>query len=421
MRIGGVALGIPLRCTVMVLCVALSGCVTTVGYIPEYPKDASKPLPTYHEVQTWATNVIDGLDSRATMNRQALNYSAVIALGAASALTALAAFSPGSAALVGIPIGASFFGGVAAIYHSEEKAEIYTLATDSAKALKLFSENRLRQGRRAFAMPETEDAEAHLHATKAREEVKAKENVYKAAEARLHQATVPQDGLPIPPVPEERKKGIEQAHAALTKASVEVDRVRRVLMEAEAREKLAGTVKERRNTWATAEDAYQNSIRSGGDQRTVAHAKLARDHALVEWQALPIDLEQQEAICLHSYLDTLLAGVKTHMLLLDPKNLPDRFKHVGPSTDGQSGQPTETASSALSLDDLQPDRIKQQSLCPLISAGSADPGEAASPAPAAEPPEAAGHTQPPGDAPTPSAAPGPPEGATPGKPRERTP
>ena len=126
----------------------MSGCVTTLGYVPEHlkPADTTTYIPTYTEVKKWAYDVVDGYDSRATKNRYAIYGAATIAAAAVSAIAGLAAFDSGSSALIGIPIGAGFLGSVATIYSSEEKAQIYGHARDYIKDLITASDRRTLTG-----------------------------------------------------------------------------------------------------------------------------------------------------------------------------------------------------------------------------------------------------------------------------------
>lgn len=87
----------------------LSGCVTTLGYVPEYV-EASEDTDTLQP---------------ATMNRQALYSGAVLAAASICAIVGLAAFGSNSSALIEIPIGTGFLGALAAVYQSDEKAAIY--------------------------------------------------------------------------------------------------------------------------------------------------------------------------------------------------------------------------------------------------------------------------------------------------------
>lgn len=52
----------------------LAACVTTLGYVPGHlkPKGKATYIPTYGEVKEWAFDMVDGYDSRATMNRYAI-------------------------------------------------------------------------------------------------------------------------------------------------------------------------------------------------------------------------------------------------------------------------------------------------------------------------------------------------------------
>jgi hypothetical protein len=144
-------------------CTATSGCVTTLGYVPEMVKArqiAPNPTPykaTYPQVKEWALSVADGLDSRSTMARQSLSFGALLAGAAAATVTALGAFSAGSPAIVGIPIGTAFLSTGATIYNSEPKAVIYRYASDTVKELVRKSDERIDNPKKEADKKKTAD------------------------------------------------------------------------------------------------------------------------------------------------------------------------------------------------------------------------------------------------------------------------
>lgn len=130
-----------------------SGCVTSLGYVQENLKvgqisetsDTKDELrPTYADVKKWAYDVHDGLNSRATANRYAVKYGALFGVAAAGALAGLAIFDSGSAAIKGIPIGATFLAGASAVYQSDFKADLYDRASTYVKKLITLSDERLQ-------------------------------------------------------------------------------------------------------------------------------------------------------------------------------------------------------------------------------------------------------------------------------------
>lgn len=142
-----------LRLSVLTLIVSLilGGCSTHLGYVPHdvyapsfWPDvNVADKSPSYQDVKNWAFNVADGYDSRATANRQALYFGALTAAAGASALTGLAAFAPGSSAIIGIPIGTTFLSGAMAIYNNEQKAVIYGYASQTIRDLLIQSDCRI--------------------------------------------------------------------------------------------------------------------------------------------------------------------------------------------------------------------------------------------------------------------------------------
>ena len=131
-----------------VLLVATSGCFTTLGYIPDNLKtrhlsDQERLTPTYKEVKQWAYDVQDAYGSRATTNRYATYFGALFAAAAAGSMAGLAVFSSGSAAIAGIPIGAAFLSGTAAIYNNSVRADMYGRASAYVKRLIDISDERI--------------------------------------------------------------------------------------------------------------------------------------------------------------------------------------------------------------------------------------------------------------------------------------
>lgn len=149
---------VPLLFSVIFL---LGGCSTHLGYVPHdvyapcfrphilgwncQAENPSSTSPLYEEVKAWSYEVADGYDTRATLNRQALYGGGLVALAGTSALVGLAAFAPGSAAIIGIPVGTTFLSGTMALYHHEQKAVIYGLASQTIRDVMIRSDGRLSQ------------------------------------------------------------------------------------------------------------------------------------------------------------------------------------------------------------------------------------------------------------------------------------
>ena len=112
--------------SLFLLSILTSGCCPKLGYFPEQVRtsDEGRP-PTYREVRTWALDVADGYDTRHTTNRYSLYIGALTAAAGVGAMAGLAAFAPGSSAIIGIPIGTTFLSGAMAIFNNEPKAVIY--------------------------------------------------------------------------------------------------------------------------------------------------------------------------------------------------------------------------------------------------------------------------------------------------------
>lgn len=145
----------------LALSLTVSGCVTSLGYFPENLKvrqlaDQRQLVPSYVEVKTWAYDVQDGLDTRATLNHYAAQFGAVFGLAAAGTMAGLAIFDPGSAALKGIPIGAAFLSGAAVIYDNNYRHDMYSRASAYVRRLIDLSDQRIK----FLASKPTDDDEA---------------------------------------------------------------------------------------------------------------------------------------------------------------------------------------------------------------------------------------------------------------------
>jgi hypothetical protein len=164
------------------------GC-STLGYIPEDVKPSGKTTtaPTYREVKKWAYDVADGYDTRATLNRYAIYGGALIGAAAAGAITGLAAFDSDSSALVGIPIGATFLGSVAAIYSNEEKARIYQLGAEYIKDLITLSDQRFYQCRFSASIISQEAQKAIDDAQKRLDDAQKHEELLQKRAKKAHE------------------------------------------------------------------------------------------------------------------------------------------------------------------------------------------------------------------------------------------
>lgn len=135
---------------VLIFCLTLSGC-TSLGYYPENlvarkVSDSPDLVPDYKTVKTWAYDVQDGFDSRATINHYALEYGALIALAAAGTMGGLAIFSPKSDVLKGLPIGTAFLAGAAAYYDNHYRYDLYSKASDRVRELIDVTDERVSRG-----------------------------------------------------------------------------------------------------------------------------------------------------------------------------------------------------------------------------------------------------------------------------------
>jgi hypothetical protein len=133
----------------VLLAVVCSGCLTSLGYVQENIKDREiadrkNLVPSYDEVKIWARRVQDAYDARATANRHAQSFGALLATAAAGTLIGLAAFDRTSPAIAGIPLGTGFLSGAASIYNNDLRAQMYSKASLLIKDVINLSDERLR-------------------------------------------------------------------------------------------------------------------------------------------------------------------------------------------------------------------------------------------------------------------------------------
>jgi len=286
------------------LALMTSGCVTTLGYVPEgvKPKEDKETLrASYKEVRKWASDVADGYDSRNTMNRHAIYAGATLAAASVSAIAGLAAFGSNSSALIGIPIGASFLGALAAIYQSDEKAAIYREGAQYVKDLIVLSEERLQK------FDEDDDGALRVAASE------------KAETAARRRVADDKDRYA-----EQKKLADEAANKAKAAKSnpASTDAERTVLDK--TTQSLQDLVKQAERTVAVSEAALKEA-----EARTKAalHYQKLRQTASSKDEVKKLFLKG-EAVCLQRDVNGLMAKVADHIAVLDPKDLAARLKAV---------------------------------------------------------------------------------------------
>lgn len=310
-----------------------SGCATTLGYIPEHPKpiaDTTTITPTYGEVKKWAYDVLDGYDSRATINRNAIYGGALIAAAAVGAIAGLAAFDTGSSALIGIPIGTTFLGSVAAIYSSEEKAHIYRLASEYVKDLITISDKRMVRRRlaaqgTAVVLKEAQDAEkaAQKHLDDAKAEETAQQAQAKKARTDAENAAA-----------ESNEK------AALTKSAQALDQEVAKIADTVAKASVSLRAAKERVAYAAKRDNAWNELKSAQAANDQPRVKAA-EAVWAEFSEFS-KFQEAEALCLREDVSDVMRRVVEHKALLDPKNIAERLKSVRAS---DTKSKSETAST----------------------------------------------------------------------------
>lgn len=289
---------------VLFFTVGSSGCVTTLGYVPEQiklrnMKDQKTFTPEYSEVKTWAYDVLDGYDSRATANRYALYGGALLGAVAVGAVAGLTAFDSGSSVIKGFAIGGPVLGSIFAIYSSEEKARLYRLASSSIKELITLSDKRLLRC---------------LNPTSG--SVQEADTMEKQAARNLDQATrnfdaAKQKEKTLSEEMQKARKNLDNASEsnkpALQEVASAIDQKLR-----EARESVLVAEAELRGAQEDLNDAkrcLKGPITSNREDKTQA-------------------LLQEEALCLRTDVDGIMAKVEGHIAQLDPRNVTEQLKSV---------------------------------------------------------------------------------------------
>ena len=130
---------------------ACTGCATTLGYVPAYPKPGGTgsflhrlpfrsaqwgDAPTYNSVHRWAFDVMDAYGSRATLNRHIDSAGASLAVTSAAAMVGLVTLGSGTSPWIkGLPIGTSFAAGIMTVYANQAKAEVYSAAANHVERM----------------------------------------------------------------------------------------------------------------------------------------------------------------------------------------------------------------------------------------------------------------------------------------------
>lgn len=340
-----------------------SGCVTSLGYIPERIESIPTEVPpevAYSEAHQWAGKVADGYATRATMNRYAIFGGATIAAAAVSAMAGLAAFDTGSSALIGIPIGTGFLASVAAIYSNEGRAQIYDLAKDAIKRMMTASSKRA-------AMP----VDFATDETQAQAAVTSAEHLRKQAEAALgqRQQELATARVAVAAAPETndadraaKKVLTDKAQAAADLVLKAHETLKQALLTEKASQNRLARAKARvtaeKRVLATRQKLDAANAARPPDPTVVELAKKEADEANNAWERV-INFRYREAMCLREDVEGVMALVETHLRALDPKNLTEQLKRVK-REDIQSI--LESTAVTITIDDLS-DLKGAQSVC----------------------------------------------------------
>lgn len=342
-----------------------SGCITTLGYVPEFPKTEDKKSykPTYTEVRKWAYDVMDGYDSRATMNRQALYGGALLAAASLSALTGLLAFDSTSSALKAIPIGAAFLGGAAGIYSNEEKALIFGRASSYAKTLINFSDNRLKESDapplstatvvEAVALATEKETSALAKASNAQAILAKFKTAQQEAQAKVDAASDAAERTAA-------QKSFEDATKRIADQEQELRRAQAASRAATARKQYAARRAVILGDLIDAQTTL-NQIKIGKRSGDRMAQDMIVKSARQAWKEITND-EDAEAFCLRRDISALMDHVRTHIELLDPKNVAAQLKGVKTQPSSSTTSESEQGGSTVTpgdYSDLDPPKSSE--------------------------------------------------------------
>jgi hypothetical protein len=281
---------------VLLFTVGSSGCATTLGYVPEQLKlrdmeDKDTFTPTYPEVKEWAYDVVDGYDSRATLNRYSLYGGALLAAVAVGAVAGLTAFDTGSSVVKGFAIGGPVLGSIFAIYSSEEKARLYRLASSYIKELITLSDKRLLLCRHSTSGSVQEADTMEKQAASNLNGAKQKEKIL---DEEMQKARKDLDNA------------LPSGKPALQEVAIAIDQKLR-----EARESVLVAEAELHGAEEDLKDAKRCS-------QVQAPNQASNDDPL----------QKEEALCLRTDVDGIMAKVEGHIAQLDPRNVTEQLKSV---------------------------------------------------------------------------------------------
>lgn len=334
---------------VLFLCMVSSGCVTTLGYYPEYIKQPSAPTPTLPEVRKWATDVMDGYDSRATMNRYSLYGGALVAAAGMSALAGLAAFDASNAAMTGIPLGTGFLSAVATIYQSEQKAAIYRRGCEHLRSLILLSDKRVTRYRQDILLG------THREVEGARKAVEAAEGDLKQATARAQKQS--QEAQEARKKVDSATKGTGEREALEKSAKALEDLAAKEKASLKTAEAVLAAARERQET-ATLRDERRKELLITQSRQEVADTLVG-----LTPDKMQSEFYMSEANCLREDVEGAMNKVSAHLEMLDPKNLADRLSAVKASETGSGGDDNKTKESQLPPLDLSDLPLPAKSAC----------------------------------------------------------
>lgn len=308
-----------------------SGCMTTLGYVPEYPKPEQQwwgggpnfsETPKLGEVKEWAMDVVDGYDSRATMNRQADYVGALIAGAGAASLVGLAAFGGDRAWITGIPIGMAFLAGVAGIYSNEAKAQLYGAAANYLQRMVNNSERRLAWLGRKSTSAKREDAKSELDKNEADADSASKRVKAYIDEYKLRQAD---EALKSTTAEDEEKKDDAVADAKRQVASRAAADAKRQLDALAVESEMA---KQRVDGLARLEDLTKRlDLPTQNDDQSKNNGKVKEGSPSQKF----------EALCLRDDVMDVMERVDRLINILMPSGVTDRLKGVGNTIGKTSG------------------------------------------------------------------------------------
>lgn len=340
-----------------------SGCVTTLGYLPDDIKPEDPTRPTYKEVVKWGTDLKDGYGSRASGNRSAIYGGAIIAAAAVSAMTGLATFNTGGSTILGIGLGTGFLASAAAIYSNDLKAKLYDNASSYMDKLLIRSQVRLWQRQSSgLLIVDQILKDAQVAQKDADQKSTAAKTVFDSQTEAAKTAHAKADAE----VDDAKKKALNEAAQSIDKlvatAKADLNTVQVAAHLAEARVTQAQKLGNMVYDYLNAKDELEKLQKKNPNDEKIPEKKKAIEATGLALKDL-MDPEADEAQCLRGEIRTAIDKVTAHLEDLTPQGLVNRFNAATSFDPKAKNNAVPVALTGLDFSDL---KDLETSACPIL-------------------------------------------------------